>query len=251
MGYCKYFRFINKNKMKNSDKKKGQEWFGGLVLVAGLLFLCRTMGLDLPHWVFTWPMLLVGIGLIIGITHQFKDTAWLILVLIGGLFLVDDITGMNINFSSFIFPAILIAIGLKIIFKKRNKKVIVFDEESGTVVNDEREEDSIEIISIFGGSKKTIISKNFKGGELVSVFGGNELNLTQVDIVRVAKLDILQIMGGTKLIVPSNWKIKSEIVNIFGGFDDKRQNLQGQDTSDKILILEGVSIFGGIDIRSY
>ena len=119
--------------------------------------------------------------------------------------------------------------------------------ESGTVSTD----DTIEAISIFGGTKRNIISKEFKGGEITTAFGGTELNFMQGDITGTAQIDITQIFGGTKLVVPSNWNIKSEVVCVFGGIDDKRPIIKDLQEANKTLVLRGVCIFGGIDIKSY
>jgi predicted membrane protein len=110
--------------------------------------------------------------------------------------------------------------------------------------------DVLDIVSIFGSVRKNILSKSFRGGEIVSIFGGSEVNLTQADIINVAELEIVQIFGGTKLIIPSNWNVRSEAVAILGGVEDKRELRTGV-TPDKTLIIKGTTIFGGIDIVSY
>jgi hypothetical protein len=52
---------------------------GGLFLViAGALFLARAMGMNLPVWLFTWPVLLMAIGLYLGIVSRFRSLFWLI-----------------------------------------------------------------------------------------------------------------------------------------------------------------------------
>jgi hypothetical protein len=106
---------------------------------------------------------------------------------------------------------------------------------------------------IFGGAKKNIITKNFRGGEAVTVFGGTEINLMQADLAGPVVLELTQVFGGTKLIVPPHWKVWSkEMVAILGGIDDKRPMMgnQAEDTN-KVLILRGTCVLGGIDIRSY
>ena len=59
------------------------------------------------------------------------------------------------------------------------------------------------------------------------------------------------IFGGTKLVVPPTWDVQSEMVAIFGGVDDKRQIKGVHLDPNKVLILDGTCIFGGIEIRSY
>jgi hypothetical protein len=113
-----------------------------------------------------------------------------------------------------------------------------------------RGDDFLDAVSIFGGVKKTILSKNFRGGEIVNVFGGAELDFTQADIQGRVVIDITQIFGGTKIIVPSNWQVVSDLAAVFASVDDKRIN-RGVLDNDKILVLKGVSIFAGVDVRSY
>jgi predicted membrane protein len=112
-------------------------------------------------------------------------------------------------------------------------------------------DDFVESTSIFGGAKKIIISKNFKGGDLVNVFGGTELDLSQADFTGTAVIELTTIFGGTKLLVPSNWSVKSDAVTIFGGIEDKRRMQTITEAPEKTLLLRGTVIFGGIDIKSF
>lgn len=112
-------------------------------------------------------------------------------------------------------------------------------------------DDYIDTTSIFGSVNKTILSKDFKGGTVVNVFGGTELNFTQADISGKVYIDIEQIFGGIKLFVPPHWQVTSDIAAIFAGIDDKRRNSTVSLSPDKILVLKGTSVFAGIEIRSY
>ncbi|HMG67070.1 MAG TPA: LiaF domain-containing protein, partial [Chitinophagaceae bacterium] len=112
-------------------------------------------------------------------------------------------------------------------------------------------EDYIDSTSIFGGIKKNVISKNFKGGDITNIMGGSEIDLTQADINGTVTIDLTQIFGGTKLIVPSNWQVKTQMAAIFGGVEDKRSLQNVTIDPNKKLVLDGTSIFGGIEIRSY
>jgi len=114
-----------------------------------------------------------------------------------------------------------------------------------------RGDDYLDAVSVFGGVNKTILSKNFKGGEIVNIFGGAELDFTQADIQGRVVIDITQIFGGTKIIVPSNWQVVSDLAAVFASVDDKRIKSTATQESNKILVLKGVSIFAGVDVRSY
>jgi predicted membrane protein len=115
---------------------------------------------------------------------------------------------------------------------------------------DKSQENVLDIVSIFSGIKKKVFSKQFKGGEVVCIFGGAEINLTNADFTSPVTLEIVQIFGGTKLIVPSNWEIRSEATAIFGGIDDKRPQMTNV-IAEKTIILQGTIMFGGVDVNSF
>ncbi len=244
------------NRMHRHDGK-GRVWTGIFILIIGVAALMKATLTDFPDWLFSWQVLLIALGVFIGIRHQFRHVTWLILVLIGGVFLVNDIYP-DFTFRRYMWPMALIIVGLFIIFKpKRRWKWDDVDEKKDSVstpAGAEAEissEDFIDSTNIFGGSKKNILSKNFKGGDLVNIFGGTELDLTQADFSGTAVIEVTNIFGGTKLILPSHWELKSEAVTILGGIDDKRKMTMMQEKPEKTLVLKGTILFGGIDIKSY
>jgi predicted membrane protein len=236
---------------------RGHVWTGLFLLLIGIAALIRVTVPDLPEWLFSWQTFLIGLGLFIGVKHGFRGGAWLILILIGGVFLVRDIYPV-LEVRRFIWPIVLIVLGAFIIIRPRRRHFKDdWDEKkngaAGPVTDQESfsQDDFIDTTSIFGGAKKNILSKDFKGGDIVNVFGGTELNLSQADIKGRVPLEMTTIFGGTKLIVPPNWKVMSEAVTIFGGLEDKRPVQASPESSDKVLVLKGTVIFGGIEIKSY
>jgi predicted membrane protein len=269
--------FVNMEKDYYKESKNaisGRVLAGVLIITVGLLIFADRSGmLLLPDWLISWPMILIVIGSYLGIRHGFRGPAWIIMLLIGGIFLTGQIND-DLDFKNYLLPLIVIAVGVTILFrpqkKSRERWRKSWDMRSGTTNENTMvtpittvaaatnvrptSDDFLDTVTVFGGVKKNIISKTFQGGEITTFFGGTELNLMQADIIngRIV-IDITQVFGGTKLIVPSNWRIKSDdLVAIFGGLDDKRP-VQPNVTSDsdKILVLRGTCIFGGIDIRSY
>jgi hypothetical protein len=111
-------------------------------------------------------------------------------------------------------------------------------------------EDYLDTTAFFGGVHKKIVSKNFKGGDIVTIMGGTELDLTQADFTGMIKLDVVQIMGATKIIVPAHWEVRTEVTAIFAGFEDKRQ-LPTVNNPEKVLLIDGTSLMGGIELRNY
>lgn len=238
-------------------RKRNNALAGLLLLVAGTVLLIRQVEADLvPRWLFTWPMILIIVGIFVGIQTKFRDFGWLILVGIGAFFLADHVFP-DYDAGRFIIPIVVCGVGLILLLspgkkrhrdKKDDEKSLYYkdaDEEPGTA-----KPDAIEVVSIFGNVKKVVYSKDFKGGEVVSVFGGAEVNLSQADFKGPIILEIVQVFGATKLIVPPHWVIRSEAVAIFGGIEDKRPP-QSITSADKVLIIQGTALFAGIEIKSY
>lgn len=240
------------------NEKHDRFWMGLALLVVGAALLLQKMGAGLPDWLFTWPMILIIAGVVTGLKHRFTNVSWLIMIAIGIFFLWDEMI-IDLDMKRYFWPVIIIGIGLIFMFRPRKKwyhereRWNLPDENLnfGAGFSQQSAEDVINSTSIFGGVKKVITSKDFKGGEIVCFMGGAEYNLSQADITGPVSIEIIQVFGGTKLVVPPHWEIRSEAVAIFAGIEDKRPAQPGNFDPNKVLILKGTTIFGGIEIKSY
>ena len=234
------------------DPNRTGQVMGGLFIVAiGVLLLARQAGADIPRWLFSFESILIAVGIYLGIRHSFRGVAWLIPLLIGGFLLLDDFYP-EFDIQDFTWPLVVIGIGLFIMFRAGKKKPDWKKWDADHSLNEDTADEVLDSTVIFGGAKKNVISKNFRGGEAVTVFGGTEINLMQADITGPVVVELTQVFGGTKLIVPPHWKVWSkDLVAILGGIDDKRPMIGNQEDTNKTLILKGTCLLGGIEIRSY
>ena len=233
-----------------SPQNSGRAFAGIIVLTVGAVLLARQAGADIPHWVLSIGTLLIAIGLYVGFRQKFRNWVWMIPTAIGVLFVASDVID-GFSIGAFIWPIIIIAVGLVLIFKPKKSKDNPWRNNWQNATEENTGEDFIDSTTVFGAVKKNIISKNFRGGDVTAIFGGVELYLGQADINGRADLDLTHIFGGAKIVVPADWKVQTdEVVCIFGGLDDKRKNITNTD-SNKVLVLHGTCIFGGIDIKSY
>ena len=244
-----------------ASNNSGKILSGIIVITVGVVLLLNKMGAQIPYWVISWPMLLIAIGFYIGAKHSFRNFGWMIPVLIGSIFLIDRIIP-ELSFRPYLWPIVIIGVGLFIIFNPGRIGRGRWGRSGRRWGNDwgvsdgsrqgESGEEYINSVSIFGGVEKNIVTKNFRGGEVTTLFGGSSINLSQADIKDKAVLELTQIFGGATLVIPSNWKLQSEVVSIFGGIEDKRvfQKPQTEELT-KLLVLKGTSIFGGLEIKSF
>jgi len=254
-----------------SNNNRGGRALGGLILVAvGVMWLLHRMNLFMfPTWLFTMPMFFIVLGLYIGARKGFARGGWLLFILAGVVFLVPHIywfyTAKSI--SEYTWPLVIIVFGLYMILRPRYdfrngsrfqakwKQYGDWSQQnnsvSGQPLGETSADDYIDATSVFGGVHKVVVSKNFKGGDIVNIFGGCDINLTQADFTGTVTIDFVQIFGGAKIIVPTDWKVIVKTTSIFGGVEDKRPPALLKENPEKTLIIDGTSMFGGISIQCY
>lgn len=235
---------------------------GIVILVIGVLFLLRNFNVHVPDWLFSWNTILLAIGLYVGFKRNFTGSGWIIMVLIGGYFTLNDIT--DFDFGRYFFAVAFIILGLFLILKPKRNRVVVNNNPNpgsgfinpdlqieGDKTSTAHELDTLDSVSVFGVAHRKISSRNFKGGDIVAVFGGGEINLSQADFNDVIQIEIVVIFGGIKIVVPPTWEVESEIAAVFGGMDDKRTVTPFGDGQRKVLVIKGVAIFGGVEIKNF
>src|SRR5690349_3631956 len=187
------------SRMERQDGK-GHIWTGLFILAIGGLALARSMGAPVPNWLFSWQMLVIAIGLFIGFRKGFRDGGWFVPVIVGGAFLANDYI-LQGDLRRHIWPLILIIIGAVFILRPRRKHCFNTKKNSGmqaetiTTLSEESDtqDDIIDRTSIFSDTKGVIVSKNFKGGDIVNILGGSEIDLTRADMTTRAILEVTAI----------------------------------------------------------
>jgi predicted membrane protein len=111
-------------------------------------------------------------------------------------------------------------------------------------------EDHLNVSSLFSGIKRTILSKDFKGGKINNLFGSTELDFSNADLTGSATLDISQAFGETTITVPNDWRIETDLSQLFAVVDDYRNNVYQTKKSDKVLVIKGGSICASVEIQN-
>jgi len=221
-----------------------KSFFGSVVLFIGVYFLLkREFDLDLGLDQFIWPVGLIALGIYL-ILHKKQENKAL-----------DE---LQKNWES---------------SRKKKTATSSSDEiESAEVVNDaapsQKEStkatnagfvratgtafmDRINESVVFSGVTRKLMTKDFQGGKATVIFGGLDLDLTQVDFTGVVTLDLEVGFGGVKLLVPPHWDVRTEVSNIAAGLEDKRMFREGGVDTNKVLILKGTLLFSGLEIKSF
>lgn len=272
-------------------RNDGSIAFGVIILCIGIVLLFRKFGLYIPDWVLTWPMILIAVGTYTLISQQFKSFFGSVVLFIGVYFLLKREFDLDLGLDQFIWPVGLIALGIYLILhkKKENKTMEELrknwegSRKNKSDANNSEKMESAEVVDVtlaqeestkapdtgfvratgtafvdrinervfFSGVNRKLMTKDFQGGKATVIFGGLDLDLTQVDFTGVVTLDLEVGFGGVKLLIPPHWDVRTEVSNIAAGLEDKRMFREGGVDTNKVLILKGTLLFSGLEIKSF
>ncbi|MCR9171751.1 MAG: cell wall-active antibiotics response protein [bacterium] len=244
-----------KHKYQTPSNQASKIVAGLFIIFFGSVFLAHQSGTNIPDGILSWKSFLIAFGVVTLFRHNFRNFSGYAMVAIGAAFLFDDYFPKLID-PKLILPIIVILFGAVMIGralnlfgskKKGARNHVMFDENI-----DMTNEDFIKATTIFGGVKRNVTSKNFRGADISTAFGGTEINLTKADIQQPIVIDTRTAFGGLTLIVPSTWQVHSNVTAILGAVEDERQMIDPSLVDEnKIVTLEGSCIFGGVEIKSY
>lgn len=267
---------------KSPQKTNGHLIGGVVVLTVGLVFLLKNFNILSPeatHYLFSWKTLLIGIG-ILNLTLARNHVAGIILIAIGTFFWLPDWFDLSIRAGQLFWPVVIIIVGLVLLLKrpgthehtgnywKKKWDKRPLDPKNpnpgngnsdGNTTNGgsgfNSEQEYIDDVAIFSGSSKKINTLNFRGGRMTAIFGGSEVNLSRSRLAPGENiLNVFFMFGGSEIVVPSDWNVVIEATPIFGGFSDERyvsKDLQMNDENKSVLVIKGLVIFGGAELKSY
>lgn len=193
-----------------------------------------------------WTLFLIVPAFISIVQSGFK-VGNMVIMLIGILLLLDR---QKVIPNGLVFkaaaPAVLIIIGVTILSKSFTKKTERVSSDNNKKFNNVSE-DCPSYVAVFSGNTIKNHSLNFLGGSVTSIFGGNEIDLSDVCLNEDVDFYITSIFGGTEIKAPKNAKIEMHGFPIFGG--NENTAVSSSDPQEKKIVFHCTSIFGGTEIK--
>ena len=220
----------------------------------GIIFILIGIGTlfnQLNFWDFGsiistwWPLILIVIGASQLSRKPVSKTSGITLIVIGVLFEMRKLDVITVSLTKFFWPAIIIAIGVSMLLPKTHTK------QNYEFTKDEIDEDVVDNLSLFSAVKSRNVSKNFRGGSLVAIFGGIDMDLREAHLLNEnASMDVTAAFGGVNIIVPPEWKIVVRGIPIFGGWSNKTRGKNYVNPDSPVLTIHCFVAFGGVDIKN-
>jgi predicted membrane protein len=235
--------------MSETNNTNGRIWLGAALIILGSLFFLRNFHFNLFNFnIFSWPFLLLVIGIVVLVNH--KDSLFgLILIVVGSVGIASNY--FDLSFRSIIFeywPFLIIIIGIYTILKSFGSKT---KHDPGII---EENNYYLDIFSLFGDKTKIIRTNNFLGGKLTSIFSDLKVTLKESNMDEgIRELDTLTIFGATQIFLPEDWEVIIKTTTLFGGFEDQRfskKNTPDAEVKSKTLVVKGLVLFGSGEIKS-
>ncbi|MFQ5639231.1 MAG: LiaI-LiaF-like domain-containing protein [bacterium] len=225
----------------------------GLIAIGFLFLLDNLYILDIGHVWDYWPLIFVAIGLLKlkSSNHQDKTSASFFIGF-GVLFLLLELDIFDWHTIWQFWPVVLILIGLSIIYRRSRENTQESSDASSDAGSIASSENRIDVVTVFAGNEKKIVADNFEGGSITTICGGTELDFDGAKLSRGRNvIDVFTLCGGTELMVPSDWNVEIKGFPLFGAFEDARRKTPTEGTGpDKTLVIKGLVIFGGLEIKN-
>ncbi len=229
--------------MSPKENRATNNYAVGLILIIiGAILMLETfdimnIGRILAEW---WPLILIFIG--IAKLKGTDKTSGAVLFVIGVVLLL--VTLRILNWASIwrFWPLLLIGFGVSIIMRAKGQKSRNKHENT--------QEDFVRTITIFGGLDRVVKSESFRGGDIVVLFGGVDLDIRQVKFQEnVGELSLTALFGGIEVKVSPNVQTSVSGSPLFGGIENNTESPETSETAARLNCHCTVA-FGGVELRN-
>lgn len=221
-------------------KKLKKSLWGLMFIFAAVIIALNNFDLIDIHMKGLWTLIII-IPSFIGIICNDNKMFSFIMFVIGCALLIgyQEIIDFEV-IEKLIFPFILLMIGLNFIFKKSKNKFIAKE------INSINRGENVEYYSIFSGKEINDSGKEFKGADIIAIFGGVDYDLRYAVINESKVINCLTVFGGIDILVPEGVNVKVQSSSIFGGVSNKSRSTY---EDEKVIYINAVCLFGGIEIK--
>jgi hypothetical protein len=108
------------------------------------------------------------------------------------------------------------------------------------------ESDEVALVAIFDGVNVKSRATAFRGGTMLSCFGGIAVDLREAQLAPDARLSLHSVVGGIAIGIPPGWRVESNLQALGGGVTIDAP--EPDDPDAPRLTLDGFALVGGIAV---
>ena len=110
----------------------------------------------------------------------------------------------------------------------------------------DEESDELALVAVFDGIELKSRSKTFRGGSMLTWFGGIAVDLREAELAPGARLSLRTLFGGIAVKTPPGWRVESKLTAVLGGVDAGTP--AKDDPEAPVLAVDGLAVLGGIAV---
>jgi predicted membrane protein len=246
---------------------------GAILIGLGVIYALDSVGvLSAGNVLQYWPLVLVGIGILKVSQARLpaQRTGGVVFIAIGVMLLLWTLHIYWFR-SRYIWPILLLLVGASLIWQSIAHRRSPTPEaregspaerilegararldgsrewreapsDTGSVLNE---------FAIMGGGDRVVRTQDFRGGEITAIMGGFGIDLRGAAIAGdSATIHIFTLWGGVDLKVPEDWNVVMAGAPILGVFTNSARTFRPGDAAAKTLVVKGVAIMGGIEVKN-
>lgn len=215
---------------------------GLLLLAAGVVLLLDNFGVLHAYRVLRlWPvgLIFIGLAMVAQAQRAAGRVGGLFWVFVGTWLLLGNLGVLRLEIWD-LWPVPMVIAGAYLIWQAVHGPDKPADRE---------QESTFSALAVMGGVGRKINSPDFRGGEATALLGGVKIDLQDAGITAPeAVVDVFAFWGGIEMTVPEGWTVVNRVVPVLGGADDRTR--PSADLAAKRLVIRGICIMGGVEIKS-
>ena len=249
--------------MSDKDPNDGRKTAAYILLGVAAYLILSNIGLfdmiglsSIFSWLFRTlfnlvPSAILGLGIywMINARAQGKPVISWIAILIGAVLVISQLGLFGLSFGNLFLPMWLVIVAF-VVMNPRDILPRRFNMQDEELAEDS---ETLKLVAFMGGSELKYTTQALKGGEILAVWGGYNLDFSEAEMDGDSmELNLFCIMGGVEIIVPPHWEVeKRGAVNIMGGFTNNTHCLAEElGLPRKTLIVKGIALMGGGEIKN-
>jgi predicted membrane protein len=238
----------------------GSILFGLTVIAVGVVFTLDHFGIiAASRFLPWWPVALIAYGLarLTGLGCRTHIVAGAGFTFAGAWMLLHNLHYIRYDIWD-VWPLLLILIGVSLVSSAiaRGRDAARIDSApiGSTTGADSRAEgvdtgSSLNAFAVMSGSTRKIVTNDFRGGEVIAIMAGHDIDLRAARIASgTATIDLLVWWGGVDIWVPEDWKVSCEAMPLMAGVEDHTRPPAAEVKGH--LILKGLVVMGGVEVKN-